>query len=189
VLIVAALAWSPSAAGQVPAREQRAWRDLDGWFVDPLAGSPGARASVLLFVSAQCPISNRYAPEIRRLVNRFSATGVRFWSVYPNPAESTAAVRQHLDDYKYGTVALRDPQQELAHLAGATITPEAVVYDARGRVVYRGRIDDRYVAVGLERAAPERRDLEEALTATLAGTPVRAPATQAVGCYISDFAR
>jgi hypothetical protein len=34
-----------------------------------------------------------------------------------------------------------------------------------------------------------RRDLFEALTDTLAGKAVRQPRTQAVGCYVSDFAR
>src|SRR5258706_161747 len=76
----------------------------------------------------------------------------------------------------------------LAKFVGATITPEAVVY-AGGRVAYRGRIDDRYVDLGLERPAATTHDLAEALAAVLAGTPVPHPTTQAVGCYIADLAR
>ena len=71
---------------------------------------------------------------------------------------------------------------------GATITPEAVVW-AGGRVQYRGRIDDRYVDLGVERPAATEHDLADAITAVLAGTPVAHPQTQAVGCYIADFAR
>jgi hypothetical protein len=66
------------------------------------------------------------------------------------------------------------------------VTPEAAVY-ANGRVVYHGRIDDRYVDLGLERPAPTVHDLDDALTAVLAGRPVEHPVTQAVGCYIADF--
>jgi hypothetical protein len=73
--------------------------------------------------------------------------------------------------------------------AGISITPEAAVYAPDGRLWYRGRIDDRYVSLGVERPAATRRDLFEALTETLAGTPVRQPRTQAVGCYVADFAR
>jgi hypothetical protein len=72
--------------------------------------------------------------------------------------------------------------------SGATITPEAVVV-ANGKVVYRGRIDDRYVEIGVERAAPTTHDLADALTATLAGTPIARPITQAVGCFIADLTR
>jgi hypothetical protein len=61
------------------------------------------------------------------------------------------------------------------------------VYDAKRALAYRGRIDDKYVAIGLERPNPTRRDLEAALTASLAGQSIAEPRTQAVGCYIADF--
>ena len=41
--------------------------DLDGRLVDPLALPAGTRAHVLVFTTTDCPISNRYAPEIQRL--------------------------------------------------------------------------------------------------------------------------
>ena len=43
--------------------------------------------TVLIFVSTDCPVSNRYAPEITRLLEEFSPRGVRFQLVYPNPLE------------------------------------------------------------------------------------------------------
>ena len=58
---------------------------------------------------------------------------------------------------------------------------------AGGRILYRGRIDDRYVGLGVERRAPAKRDLEEALTAVIAGKRVEHPTTQAVGCFIADL--
>jgi hypothetical protein len=140
-------------------------------------------------VSVECPISNRYAPEVRRLHEKFAAQGVEFSLVYPNPMEPVTAIRRHLKDYGYPMRALRDPRQELAKVAGATITPEAAVFDTRGRVLYRGRIDDRYVSLGVERPVATRRDLDEALTDIVAGKAPRQAATQAVGCYIADFAR
>ena len=162
--------------------------DLDGKAIDPLVASAGSRAVVLLFVSVDCPVSNRYAPEVRRMHERLASQGVRFWLVYPNPLETPAAIRKHLEAFAYPADAVRDPFQELAKRAGATITPEAAVYDARGRMVYLGRIDDRYVSLGVERPAPTRRDLDLALTSTLAGRPVDVMTTPAVGCYIADFA-
>src|SRR5258708_33881879 len=66
--------------------------------------------------------------------------------------------------------ALRDPKHSLVKYAGATITPEAAVL-AGGRLVYRGRIDDRYVELGVERPTPTRHDLADALAAGDAGPP------------------
>ena len=54
-------------------------------------------------------------------------------------------------------------------------------------MVYRGRIDDRYVDVGEVRGRPGRHDLEEVLKAVLAGEPVDPRTTKAMGCYISDM--
>ena len=96
-----------------------------------------------------------------------------FSLVYPNPVEPVAAIRRHLKDYSYPMRALRDPRHELVKTAGATITPEAAVFDPHGRLLYRGRIDDRYVSLGLERPVATRHDLDEALTDIVAG---KAPA-------------
>jgi len=163
--------------------------DLDDRVVDPFKAPAGTKALAFIFVSVECPISNRYAPEVRRLHDKFAAQGIEFSLVYPNPMEPVAAIRRHLKDYSYPMRALRDPRQELAKVAGATITPEAAVFDARGRVLYRGRIDDRYVSLGVERPVATRRDLDEALTDIVAGKAPREASTQAVGCYIADFGR
>ncbi len=163
--------------------------DLDGTIVHPLQAPAGTKATVLLFVSTDCPISNRYAPDIRKMHDQFAKDGVRFWLVYPNPADSPADIRDHVKSFEYPGTPLRDPKHELVKAAGATITPEAVVYDAKGALTYRGRIDDRYSAVGIERAQATRHDLQDAIAATLTGAPPRQKFTQAVGCYIADFVR
>jgi hypothetical protein len=163
--------------------------DLDDRVVDPFKAPAGTTALAFIFVSVECPISNRYAPEVRRLHDKFAAQGIEFSLVYPNPMEPVTAIRRHLKDYSYPMRALRDPRQELAKIAGATITPEAAVFDARGRVLYRGRIDDRYVSLGVERPVATRRDLDEALTDIVAGKAPREASTPAVGCYIADFGR
>ena len=163
--------------------------DLDNRPVDVFRAPARTRGIVVLYVSVECPISNRYAPEIRRLHDAFTARGFVFHIVYPNPAESPAIIRAHLKDYSLPAIALRDPKQELAKFTGATITPEAAVFDPGGKRLYLGRIDDRYVNLGLQRPAATEHDLEDALTATLAGRPVPHATAPAVGCYIADFSR
>jgi hypothetical protein len=143
--------------------------------------------TVLIFVSTDCPISNRYAPEIKRLHDEFAAKGVRFRLVYPNPLDDAAAISRHVVDYGYPPIAERDRNHVLVKMAGATITPQAVVLDARRQVVYRGRIDDRFVELGRERPAATQRDLRNALAAALAGKRVSPAETQAVGCFIADM--
>ena len=151
--ILAAFALGSSAAAGAPglagAPPDLRLLDLDNRLVDPFQTSPAAKAIAFLFVSVECPISNRYAPEIRRLHDAFATRGVAWRLIYPNPAESPAMIRGHLRDYNLPAGALRDPNQALAKFAQATITPEAALYDAEHRRVYLGRIDDRYVNLGI----------------------------------------
>ncbi|MCA1584366.1 MAG: redoxin family protein [Acidobacteria bacterium] len=163
--------------------------DLDGRAVDPLRDVTTVPATVLIFTATDCPISNRYAPELRRVHERFAERGVRFYLVYANPSDDAHAVRGHLKKFGYGIDAVRDPEHDLVRRARATVSPEAAVFDREGRAVYRGRIDDRFVEIGVARAAPTRHDLEDALTAILAGQPVATPETRAVGCFLADFRR
>ena len=165
-------------------------RLLNGAPVDALQAPAGTKAIVFLFASTDCPISNRYAPEVQRVVSEFAPKGVVFRLVYPNPADETAAIHEHMTAFSYAGAmeALRDPTHALVKFTKASVTPEAVVV-AGGRVVYRGRIDDRYVELGLERPAPTQHDLADALAAVVTGKRVPHATTQAVGCFIADFVR
>jgi hypothetical protein len=186
VMLLAAVASSSAArAASGPPRLP----DLNNRLVDPFETLPESTAVAFLFVSVDCPISNRYAPEIRRLHDQFVARGVSFRLVYPNPAESAEMIRKHLKEYDLPPVALRDPKQELAKFVSASITPEAAVFDRQRARVYLGRIDDRYVSLGVQRPAATQHDLEDALTDTIAGRRVHEATTQAVGCFIADFSR
>jgi hypothetical protein len=161
--------------------------DVDNRVVDPFLAAEQSRAIVFLFASVDCPISNRYAPAVQRLHGTFGAQGVAFWLIYPNPSETPDAIRAHLKAFNYPVHALRDPKHALVKVAGVTVTPEAAVYDAQRALVYRGRLDDRYVSLGVERPAATQHDLQDALSATLDRRPVKEPRTPAVGCFIADF--
>jgi hypothetical protein len=163
--------------------------DLAGHPVDPLP-RPGAGPAVLVFVRTDCPIANRYAPELRRLQDRFARQGVAFWLVYADPSETPEAIRRHQRDFGLAFHALRDPQHELVKATQATVTPETAVFvpgAAGARMVYRGRIDDRYVDFGRSRPAPTSRDLREVLQALAAGSTLTPRTTPAVGCFIAPL--
>lgn len=177
-----ALAQARTGTGQQPAV-----LDLDGRPV--LLQEAGVAATVLLFVSTDCPVSNRYAPEVRRIADRFAGNAVSFVTVYPNPAETDASVRKHTAEFALPPRAVRDAGQALVSRTGVTITPEVAVFDERGRLVYRGRIDDRYASIGVERPAASQHDLEDVLTALAARRTLLPRTTDAVGCFIEDLAR
>ncbi len=159
--------------------------DLAGRPVDPFQ-PPDARAFVFIFVSTDCPISNRYAPEIRRVAQEFARSGVRFWLVYPDADTPFEAIRQHMKEFQLLLEPLRDPQHGLVRLGQIHVTPEAAIFLPGRRLAYHGRIDNRYVDLGKERPEATQHDLEDLLKAILEGKPVPYATARAVGCYISD---
>lgn len=162
-------------------------RDANGNKVT-LLQDKSRRATVLLFVTTDCPITNGYAPEIKRICDTYTARKVAFYLVYADPELKAATVRQHRKDYRLPCTALLDPGQHLVHFTQATVTPEAVVLAPDGKRLYKGRIDDRYIDFGKARFAATTHDLREALDAVLQSKPVPHPITKSVGCFIPDIA-
>jgi thiol-disulfide isomerase/thioredoxin len=150
------------------------------------AGSAAGRVEVLFFVSTDCPISNSFAPEIQRICGEYAAKGVGCSLVYEDIEVDAAAVRKHLADYGYERIStVIDTDRRVARRAGATITPEAVVIDSAGKVLYRGRIDNSWADFGKPRRVVTVHDVRDALDAVLAGKTVTNPETKALGCYIA----
>jgi thiol-disulfide isomerase/thioredoxin len=143
------------------------------------------RPTVYVFTTTDCPISNRYAPEIKRLSAKFEGRA-RFVLVYPVPADTPEMIREHKKKFAYSIESIRDTDQKLVKMTHVAITPEVAVMSG-DQLIYRGRIDDRYVELGRERPKATQHDLEDALTATLAGKPIAQRETQAIGCVLSDL--
>ncbi len=141
---------------------------------------------MLFFVRTDCPISNRYAPAIQKLLERFRGKA-DFWLVYPDAGETAARIRTHDEEFHLTIPALRDIHRELVKRSHATITPESAVFDSNGRLIYHGRIDNWYEDFGRSRSAPTTHELEDAIRNTLNGNRTIPDHADAVGCYISDL--
>lgn len=157
--------------------------DLEGKSRTFFSGTnASAKALVFIFVLPDCPVCNSYVPELKRLARQFPQ--IEFYRVYADPEITKAAARQHSSDYDFGFPGLLDPAQQLVRKSGATRTPEAAVFSPNGKLLYRGRIDDRYVDFGKKREQPGHRDLKDALDAILKNEPVHSPDQPPIGCYI-----
>jgi hypothetical protein len=155
--------------------------DINGVPRSPM--KPAGKASVLFFISSDCPIANSYAPEIQRICSAYGQVSCNL--VYVDPTLTVADVKKHVQDFGYSSLtAILDSSQKLVKAAGATITPEAAIVSPSGQVLYRGRIDNVYAALGKRRPEATEHDLRKALDEVLSGKPVSTAQTQAIGCYI-----
>lgn len=147
---------------------------------------PGARATVLIFTMKDCPIANRMAPNIRRIATEYRPRGVESFLVYIESPLRWKEIEKHQKEFDLPLRALMDPKHLLAKQCGASITPQAIVLDPKGRVRYIGRINDLYEEHGKAKERPTREDLRIALDQFLGGSEITRPVTQAVGCFFGS---
>jgi peroxiredoxin len=177
-------------AGSIHAADRAACvTDLQGRKLQPLLleERDTRKATLLIFTTIDCPIANSYAPEISRIHKEYDEQGVRVFLVQVDPDVSAANAKKHAEEYKLGMQVVLDPNHELAAYAGATITPEAALFDREGMLLYRGRIDNRFEGYGKDRVEATVRDLRLALEALMHGEKIANPRSKAVGCRIGDL--
>jgi hypothetical protein len=161
--------------------------DVNGVDRQPLRVETG-KANVVFFIANDCPISNAFAREIARICGEYQGKGIHCDLVYVDPTLTDSEARSHAQEYGHGDYPrFVDRRHELVKAAGVDVTPEAAVINRDGKVVYRGRIDDSFAALGQPRRPVKSADLRNALDAIVAGKPVAVAETKALGCFIPDL--
>ncbi len=139
------------------------------------------KISVVIFLSPECPISNGYISVLSEMQKQFAKEKVQWLLVYPEPIPFDKAV-QHAKEFHVPGLIGHDHHGELVRRLTATMVPQAVVQNAEGKIVYRGRIDDRYTKRGGASREPRQHDLQEALAMVLFGKEPARSYVQPVGC-------
>lgn len=140
---------------------------------------------VLLFIRTDCPISNRYAPEIERIYENYNRPGVEFRLVYTERLIDAAGMARHKSEYGLKLPSEIDTDHAQVRRTKVTVTPEAVVF-ADGKMIYTGQIDDLYPSLGRSRRQATTHDLDDVLRELAKGRKPAPRSTRAIGCAIES---
>ncbi|RMF06187.1 MAG: thioredoxin family protein [Candidatus Neomarinimicrobiota bacterium] len=145
----------------------------------------GSQGLVVIFSCNTCPWVKAWQDRYVSLAAEYQPRGIRFIAINSNAAyrekgDSFADMKTHARQYGYNFLYALDPQSELAKAFGASHTPQVFLFDAHGKLVYRGAIDDN----ARHPDQVERPYLKNALDELLAGKPISLPSTKALGCSI-----
>lgn len=140
---------------------------------------------LVMFICNHCPYVKAVEERLLDLARRLEPQGAQFLAICSNdsneyPEDSPQALYERWREKKYPFVYLLDEQQTVAKDFGAVCTPDFFLYDQKRHLVYRGRLDDSWK----DASKVTRRELEEALVATLQNKPVAAEQLPAMGCSI-----
>jgi peroxiredoxin len=138
---------------------------------------------VLLFWSAECPVSREYDAYFDRLPDRYPEGKVVVLAVDSNVHYGMDEIEEAIKERGIEFPVLRDCEATIADRFGALTTPHIFLVDATGRLAYQGAVDDRT----FRRPEATVNYLDEALAAILMGEKPAVTETQPYGCTIVRY--
>ena len=143
------------------------------------------KGTLVVFSCNHCPWAKAWESRIVALGNASLKRGVGVIVVNANdpaayPEDGLDVMKQRAKQRKMQFPYVVDATSDVARAFGATKTPEAYLFDAEGRLVYHGAIDDN----AHEPQRVEKRYLQDAVDAVVAGKSVETGETTALGCSI-----
>lgn len=138
---------------------------------------------VIVFISPVCPICQHYALPLRELHREFAPSGVEFLALAPGRQFTTGDLADFREKYAIPFPVEADVSG-MHYTLKARITPEVFVLNHNGTVIYSGRIDDSYAAVGKKRRVVTQHELREVLLQLKSEHTPSVASQPAIGCLI-----
>jgi peroxiredoxin len=138
----------------------------------------GEKGTLIVFLSAQCPVVEMYNERINALAAEYKTKGINFIGLYSNATECLNWVKHHSSkEYKFQTLV--DEGNVIADKFGAQYTPEVFYFNADNTLDYHGAIDNDRSGRNID-----VQYLKTALDQKLAGKVISQNDTRAFGCSI-----
>ena len=159
-------------------------KNVDGKMLS-LAEVTGKAGTLVIFTCNHCPFARDWEQRIVELGNSYAAKGIGVILVNANdPAmhadDGFEEMQAHAKSRGMKVPYVVDDTSGVARAFGASVTPEAFLFDKAGKLAYHGTIDD-------NRQEPDKvktRYLKDALDAVVAGKKPAVPETKGLGCGI-----
>ncbi|HEY9047821.1 MAG TPA: thioredoxin family protein [Ohtaekwangia sp.] len=162
-------------------------KNVDGKYIS-LSDYKTSKGVIVIFDCNTCPYSKAYNDRIQTLSKTYAPKGFPLVAINANdpevsPGDSFNEMVAVAKKKKYDFPYLVDETQQVAKAFGASNTPHVFVLQKEGsdfKVAYIGAIDNNT----RDEKAADKKYVEEAVDALLAGRPVPTSKTKAIGCGI-----
>jgi thiol-disulfide isomerase/thioredoxin len=143
--------------------------------------TPG-RALAFVILGRDCPISRRMLPRMMELAQEAEERGVDFYGVISDDSTDMAQLRDYLKEYAVEFPVFFDGDTEIAKSLKSAVKPESFVFSKDGKLLYRGRIDNRFASIGRLRNHFDQHDLLNAIVAAAEEREPDVASAAPVGC-------
>jgi AhpC/TSA family len=147
----------------------------------------GAKGTLVIFSCNHCPSVRAWEARLVALGNDAVTRGVGVIAINSNdskaiPEDGFEQMKDRASAKGYAFPYVVDAEaSRLARAFGATHTPEAFLFDAKGILVYHGAVDDN----AGDASKVSRHFLRDAINAVVSGTRPEVTESKAIGCSIT----
>lgn len=189
LLVLAAPARAQLAIGDAMPMGDVKMKNVSGRDVT-LAANAGKQGTLVVFTCNACPWAQKWQTRVAEIGNSALKAGLGVVAINANDPSVNAEdgykqMQQRAKDLGFKFPYVVDATSDVARAFGATRTPEAFVFDAGGKLVYHGTVDDN----ANDAAAVKEAWLKDAVNAVSEGKAVSVAETKAMGCGIKFRAK
>jgi peroxiredoxin len=148
----------------------------------------GAKGTLVVFTCNHCPYVKAWEKRIAEIGNTYKDKGIGVVAINSNnpathPDDSLDAMKTRAKELGLKFPYVVDQGSAVARAFRAQRTPEVFLFDASGKLVYHGAVDDN----AEKPAEVTKHFLKDALEAVLAGKHIATAETRSVGCSIKFY--
>ena len=143
--------------------------------------------NLFVFLSPECPLCKNYTTVLNKISQDFSRDSFAIIGIVSGKSYSPEEVNLFKKEFLVDFQLFIDPAKKLTNYLEATITPEVVLMNEKGQLIYRGAIDDWVTDLGKNKLRPEKEYLRLAVIQYINHQPILIKKTKPKGCYINEY--
>ena len=146
----------------------------------------GPKGMLAMFICRHCPFVKHVQDELAKIGRDYAGRDVGIVAISSNdvtshPEDSPTKLAYQAQELQFTFPYLFDETQEVARAYDAQCTPDFFLYDAYGKLVYRGQLDDSRPGNDI---LVTGKDLRAALDALIDGRLISSQQRPSIGCNI-----
>ena len=151
-----------------------------------LATFADRKALLLMFICQHCPFVRHVQQELAQIGQDYSQQPLGIVAISANdvanyPDDSPAKLKQMAGTLNFNFPLCYDETQEVSKAYTAACTPDFFLFDAEGKLAYRGQLDDSRPGNDIPVTG---KDLRRAIDAVLQGKAIDFEQKPSIGCNI-----
>lgn len=143
------------------------------------SGKPAA----FMWLAPDCPLCQVYSSEYIKLAKQYSQE-LTFYGVLPGGHYLSKEIQHFQDSFEFNLPIIVDDNFELTKKYGVTVTPEFVMIDSIGEILYQGKFDDWATGLGQKKTMPSKFYFNNALQSMAERKTIEPNYVEPVGCFI-----